>query len=125
MQFFTIVAFSQDPDITANCGATALHFASETGYLSVVQALVELGHADPLKKNNTGLTPLMAAAEHCQIPVFDYLFQKCSNLLSKEEKIDALELLGASFANDKDHHNIELCYEYLGMVSKCHKIVDS
>ena len=90
---------------------------------------MELGHADPLKKNNTGLTPLMAAAEHCQIPVFDYLFQKCSNILTKEEKIDALELLGASFANDKDHHNIELCYEYLGMVSNvsnqpqffCHK----
>ena len=45
-------------------------------------------------KNNTGLTPLMAAAEHCQIPVFDYLFEHSSAILSHEEKIDALELLG-------------------------------
>ena len=36
----------------------------------------------------------MAAAEHCQIPVFDYLFEHSSAILSQEEKIDALELLG-------------------------------
>ena len=36
----------------------------------------------------------MAAAEHCQIPVFDYLFEHSSAILSHEEKIDALELLG-------------------------------
>ena len=51
---------------------------------------IELGNANAMMTNNTGLTPLMAAAEHCQIPVFDYLFHKCSNLLSKEEQIDAL-----------------------------------
>ena len=69
-------------------------FRSETGYLEVVKILVEFGKANPMVKNNTGLTPLMAAAEHCQIPVFDYLFERCSAILSQEEKIDALELLG-------------------------------
>ena len=69
-------------------------FRSETGFLEVVKILVEFGNANPMVKNNTGLTPLMAAAEHCQIPVFDYLFERCSVILSQEEKIDALELLG-------------------------------
>lgn len=32
---------------------------------------------------------------------------------SRETKIDALELLGASFANDKDNYDLERCYHYL------------
>ena len=99
-------------------GATALHFAAETGNLKVVQMLVELGKASTMVKNRYGLIPIMAAAERCQTAVFDYLFSQCSDVLTKEEEIDSLELLGASFANDKDNNNIEKCYEYLEMAMK-------
>ena len=80
--------------------------------------LVELGKANAMVKNRYGLIPIMAAAERCQTAVFDYLFSQCSDVLTKEEEIDSLELLGASFANDKDNNNIEKCYEYLEMAMK-------
>ena len=32
---------------------------------------------------------------------------------SREENIDALEVLGASYANDKDTYDLERCYHYL------------
>lgn len=37
---------------------------------------------------------------------------------SRETKIDALELLGASFANDKDNYDLERCYHYLRLAMK-------
>ena len=80
--------------------------------------LVELGKANTMVKNRYGLIPIMAAAERCQTSVFDYLFSQCSDVLTKEEEIDSLELLGASFANDKDNNNIEKCYEYLELAMK-------
>lgn len=102
-----------DPNVTARCGATALHFAAETGALSIVKDLVEKAKANPQLKNKHGLTPLMSAAENCQESAFAYLYTKCFDILSDPEKIDALELLGASFANDKDCYDIEKAYLYL------------
>ena len=54
----------------------------------------------------------MSASEHCQEEVFDYLMSRCPNL-SKSDQIDCLELLGASFANDKEHYNPQKAYAYL------------
>ena len=107
-----------NPDVSANCGATALHFASETGALEIVKELVEVGKANALKANNFGMIPLMAASEHCQEKVFEYLMAQCSETLSKTAKIDCLELLGASFANDKEHYNLGKTYDYLHKVSQ-------
>ncbi len=106
-----------DPDVGANCGATALHFAAETGAIEIAQELVEFGKANVLKENKYGLTPLMSAAEHCQEAVFAYLLAKCPDL-DLEGKIQALELLGASYANDKDHYSLEKCYTYLSQGMK-------
>ena len=47
----------------ARCGATALHFASETGKLGVVNILIEQGHADINIANEHGVTALLAAAD--------------------------------------------------------------
>ena len=47
----------------ARCGATALHFASETGKLGVVKILIEQGHADINIANEHGVTALLAAAD--------------------------------------------------------------
>ena len=34
------------------------------------------------------------------------------------ERVEALELLGASFANDKDSYNLDLAYHYLHRAMK-------
>lgn len=102
-----------DPNVAANCGATALHFSSENGALDIVMELVEKGKADVLRKNKYGLNPLMSAAVHCQEAVFDYLYERCESSLSEEEKIAAFELLGASFANDKEKYDLHRCYHFL------------
>ena len=47
----------------ARCGATALHFAAETGKLAVVKALIEQGSADIQITNEHGMTALLAAAD--------------------------------------------------------------
>ena len=47
----------------AKCGATALHFAAETGKLAVVKALIEQGNADIQLSNDHGMTALLAAAD--------------------------------------------------------------
>lgn len=102
-----------DSNVQAKCGATALHFAAEVGSLDIVKELCERGKSDSVKANNYGLIPLFCAAEHCQEEVFQYLYAKCSPLLSDDKKIDAFELLGASYANDKERYDLRQSYEYL------------
>ena len=60
----------------ARCGATALHFASETGKLGVVKILIEHGHADINIANEHGVTALLAAADRQEIK--QHLYKKIS-----------------------------------------------
>jgi Fem-1 family protein b len=57
------------------------------------------------------MSPLLCAAERTKSGVVDYLLTRPE--FSRHARIEALELLGASFANDKDSYNIELAYSYL------------
>lgn len=59
----------------------------------------------------TGMTPLITAAERTRADVVEYLvtLSEVSNL----ERIEALELLGASYANDKENYCLQLAYLYL------------
>ena len=80
------------PDVSANCGATALHFAAETGAINIVRELVEKGKANALKTNNFGMIPLMSASEHwwvsCKLFGFPFgLHIALSLLLEKVSKI--------------------------------------
>lgn len=94
----------------AKCGATALHYASEMGHREICQLLLE--HGAMLKNNEYGMTPVIVAAEKTKEHVVD-LFYAWPKLLSKQAQIDALELMGASFANDKDNYNLNKAYYYL------------
>lgn len=100
----------------AHCGATALHFSAECGHLAIVEALIN--HGALMLKNDNGMTPLMVAAECAQAEVVEYLTntKECELM----EKIDAFELLGATFANDKEHYDLSKSYQYLnkGMVER-------
>lgn len=97
------------PDEKAHCGATALHFAAECGHFHIVSELLRYGAK--MTKNNSGMTPLIAAAERTRTEVVECLVQR--NEVSKAERIEAYELLGASYANDKDNYCVTKGYKYL------------
>lgn len=58
-----------------------------------------------------GLTPLLAGAERTRLGIVEFLIKQDETSLV--DRIDALELLGASFANDKDSYSLELAYVFL------------
>ncbi|XP_058464407.1 protein fem-1 homolog B isoform X1 [Malaya genurostris] len=94
----------------ANCGATALHYAAECGHVDVCDILLDWDAV--LKRNEYGMTPVICAAERAREPVVE-LFVNKPNLLSRAEKVEALELIGASFANDKDNYSLVKAFHYL------------
>ena len=98
-----------EPNSQAHCGATALHFASERGYLQIVKDVIMFGGR--LQPNDERMTPLHVAAESSQAAIVEYFISRpeCSRL----DQIHSLELLGASYANDKDNYDVEKCYCYL------------
>lgn len=98
-----------DPNKKAFCGATALHFAAECGHSHIVCELLKYG--TKMTKNVSGMTPLITAAERTRAEVVEYLVQR--EEVTKEEIIDAYELLGASYANDKDNYCLTKAYKYL------------
>ena len=77
-------------------GNTALHSAAEGSHLEIVSQLLALGASQ--LPNNQGLTPLLHACNFCSIEIVEYLIKRPE--CTKEQRIDALELLGASIAND-------------------------
>jgi Fem-1 family protein b len=95
----------------ANCQATALHYSSECGHLDICNLLIDHG-ADVNIKNEYGMTPFIQAAERTKEDVA-LMFCNRTNLLTKDQIIDTYELLGASFANDKDNYNLAKAYLYL------------
>ena len=77
-------------------GNTALHDAVKRGYLEMVSQLLSRGASQ--LPNNQGLTPLLHACDLRSIEMVEYLINRPE--CTKEQRIDALELLGATIAND-------------------------
>lgn len=98
-----------DPNAKAHCGATALHFAAEAGHLDIVKELVSRQAA--VVQNGHGMTPLKVAAESCKADVVELLLAHAD--CDAESRIEALELLGASFANDRENYDIQKTFHYL------------
>ncbi|XP_051545943.1 protein fem-1 homolog B [Myxocyprinus asiaticus] len=106
---FFLLERGADPNAKAHCGATALHFAAEAGHLDIVKELVRCQAA--MVVNGHGMTPLKVAAESCKADVVELLLthKDCD----VDSRIEALELLGASFANDRENYDILKTYHYL------------
>ena len=83
-------------DLQAKDGNTALHYAAERGHLETVSQLLSLGASQ--LPNNHGLTPLLYACDKCSIEMVEHIINRPE--CTKEQRIDALELLGATIAND-------------------------
>ena len=95
-------------DLQAKDGNTALHYAAQRGHLEVVSQLLSLGA--PQLPNNQGLTPLLYACDYCSVEIVEYLINRPE--CTKEQRIDALELLGATIANGKSR-DIKKAFSYM------------
>ena len=89
-------------------GRTALHDAVERGHLKIVSELLALGASQ--LPNGLGLTPLLYACDQRSIEMVEHIINRPE--CTKEQRIDALELLGATIANDKPR-DTEKAFSYL------------
>ncbi|CAG9127370.1 unnamed protein product [Plutella xylostella] len=96
-------------DERALCGATALHFAAECGHAPVVCALIQAQAS--ILTNQNGMSPLQCAAERARASVVEILAARPE--VSRAQAVEAFELLGASFANDKEYYCLRMAYQYL------------
>ena len=97
-------------DLQCNNGITALHGAVEKGHLKIVHELLALGASQSLA-NNQGLTPLLYACNLCSIEMVEHIINRPE--CTKEQRIDALELLGAAIANDDECRDTEKAFSYI------------
>ena len=96
-------------DLQNKDGSTALHVAAQRGHLKIVSQLLAL-RASQLP-NNQGLTPLLYACNECSIEMVECLINRPE--CTKEQRIDALELLGATIANDDEYRDTEKAFSYM------------
>ncbi|XP_074649894.1 protein fem-1 homolog C-like [Tubulanus polymorphus] len=78
-------------------GNTALHDCAESGSLEILKLLIE--HNAVMTKDSYGMTPLLAASVSGHMNIVEYLISRAQCTL--EEKVDALELLGATYVDKK------------------------
>ena len=91
-----------------NNGKTALHFAVQMGHLEIVSQLLALGASQ--LPNNQGLTPLLYACDLRSIEIVEHIINRPE--CTKQQRIDALELLGATIANYKSR-DINKAFSYM------------
>ncbi|XP_075145855.1 protein fem-1 homolog CG6966 isoform X2 [Haematobia irritans] len=78
-------------------GNTALHDCAESGSLEILQLLLK--HGATMEVDYYGMTPLLAASVTGHVPIVEHLITlPC---VTRESRIDALELLGATYVDKK------------------------
>lgn len=78
-------------------GNTALHDCAESGSLEIMKLLLDYNAV--MEKDAYGMTPLLAASVAGYAKIIEFLIFR--NECSKTERIDALELLGATYVDKK------------------------
>ena len=107
-------------DLQDSNGRTALHYAmykDEKCFLGFkhkeVSKLLAAGASH--LRDNSGLTPLLQASDRCNVLMVEHLIKQRE--IAKEQKIDALELLGASLAlvphKDFPFYDVKEGFEYI------------
>lgn len=71
-----------NPDEQAHCGATAMHYAAESGHTEICQSLLD--HNAVMMKNEYGMSPVITAAERTKEAVVAMYCER-ENLLTTEE----------------------------------------
>ncbi|KAK3611718.1 hypothetical protein CHS0354_037294 [Potamilus streckersoni] len=98
-----------DIDTKDQSGATALHYAAEGGRLEVIKLLSTLGSNSKDTKDSFSFTPLMRAANFAKCDIVEFFIFE--NVYTREENIQALELLGARLSIP-DQNEVQLSLNY-------------
>ena len=96
-------------DLQCKNGSTALHAVVQGGHVEIVSKLLALGASQ--RPNNRGLTPLLYACDFCSIEIVEHIINRPE--CTKEQRIDALELLGATIANYDEFCDTEEAFSYM------------
>ena len=104
-----LVKHGANINLQDNKGSSCLHCASEQGHVQLVCELLALGAKQTQNLNR--LTPLLEASNNCKIEMVEWFISRPE--CSKEERIDALELLGATIANDPHAYDIEKAFSFM------------
>ena len=88
---------------------SCLHYASKQGHVQLVCELLASGAKQT--RNLNRLTLLLEASNNCKIEMVEWFINRPE--CSKEQRIDALELLGATIANDSDAYDIEKAFSFM------------
>ena len=104
-----LVKHGANINLQDNHGRSCLHDASKRGHVQLVCKLLALG----AKQTQTldRLTPLLEASNDCKIEMVEWFINRPE--CSKEQRIDALELLGATIADDPDAYDIEKAFSFM------------
>ncbi|XP_023674335.1 protein fem-1 homolog A [Paramormyrops kingsleyae] len=78
-------------------GNTALHDCAESGSLDIMKMLLKCNAR--MERDGYGMTPLLAASVTGHTNIVEYLVHQPRS--TREERVDALELLGATFVDKK------------------------
>ncbi|XP_068240278.1 protein fem-1 homolog A-like [Palaemon carinicauda] len=97
-------------------GKSALHLGVYSGCLDVVKVLID--HKWEMNIDTCGETPLLAASLRGHDHIVEYLIAR-GDLISKEEGINALELLGTTFAEKKQDVAGAFKYWKLALHERC------
>ena len=106
-----LVEHGANMDIQDEDGNTALHYAvnareAKAGRYCVVEKLLNLGASQVY--NNECLTPLLQASNNRESLMVDDLLKRAE--YTKKQRIDALELLGASLATNETPDTVRAFY---------------
>ena len=96
-------------DLQDKEGNTALHEAIYKDNFEIVKELVSLGA--PQLLNIQLLTPLLLASNNCKIDMVEYFIKRPE--CTKEQRIEGLELLGATIANKGCAYDIEKAFSFM------------
>ena len=108
-----LVENGADINLEDHIGDTCFHFAVRKGDVEVVAEVLALGAEQ--QRNHKCLTPLLEASNDCKIEIVMYLVTRPG--CTKEQRVEALELLGATIANNHHAYDIKdaFCFMRSGM----------
>ena len=104
-----LVKHGANINLQDNNGSSCLHCASERGHVQLVCELLASGAKQTQNLNR--LTPLLEASNNCKIEMVEWFINRPE--CSKEQRIDALELLGATIANDPHAYDIKRAFRFM------------
>ncbi|XP_076643684.1 protein fem-1 homolog CG6966 isoform X2 [Halictus rubicundus] len=93
-----LLALKADVNRKSAKGNTALHDGAESGSLEIVKMLIKYGAK--WDSDYCGMSPLLTAAVSGHRQIVEY-FINLPHLVSRKKRIDALELLGATYMDKK------------------------